>query len=216
MDEPRTDPCCFDDWADAYERRTRRKATAAGITAALLEALEEAGLAGRTVLDVGCGIGDLAIETVRRGAERASGFDLSGQSIARARRLAEERGVAGRTSFEVGDGSKVALPAADVVVLNRVVCCYPDVEGLLATTLAAAGSVYAFTAPPSRGVAGAVARGLVALSNAWYRLRDRKFRGFRTFVHDVDRIDERVRAAGFRPVRRELRRFAWELAVYAR
>jgi hypothetical protein len=36
------------------------------------------------------------------------------------------------------------------------------------------------------------------------------------FVHDIRAIDARVRAAGFRPLRREHRRFAWDLAVYAR
>ncbi len=216
MDEPRPEPCCFDDWADHHERRARKNATAAGITAVLLDALTEAGLDDRTILDVGCGVGDLAIETVRRGADRASGVELSAESIARARELADERGVGDRTSFEVGDGATMSLPRADVVVLNRVVCCYPDVEALLTNTLAVTGTVYAFTVPPSRGIPGLIAKVLVAMSNAWYRLRDRKFRGFRTFVHDVDTIDERVRAAGFRPVRRELRRLAWELAIYAR
>jgi SAM-dependent methyltransferase len=216
MEPAEGEPCCFDDWADHWDRKAKKKDTVAGVSAALLDALVEAGLPGRTVLDVGCGIGDLAVETVRRGAARATGLDLSGQSISRARRLAEERGVADGTSFEVGDGSRVELPPSDVVVLNRVVCCYPDVDGLLSNTLAAARSVYAYTAPPSRGVPGLVARAIAAISNAWYRIRDAKFRGFRTFVHDVDRIDERVRAAGFRPVRRELRRFAWELAVYRR
>jgi len=188
----------------------------AGVTGPLLRALTETGIAGRTVLDVGCGVGDLAIETARAGAARATGFDLSGESIERARRLAGDRGVGDRTSFEVGDGAAVELPTSDIVVLNRVVCCYPDIDALLTNTLAAAGSVYAYTAPPSRGTAGLLAKMVVAISNAWYRLRDAKFGGFRVFVHDVDRIDERVRAAGFRPVRRELRRFAWELAVYER
>lgn len=218
MDEPAKDAerCCFDDWADHWDRRARKKATVAGVTAPLLRALAETGIVGRTVLDVGCGVGDLAIETVRAGAARAAGFDLSGESIERAERLAADRGAADRTSFVVGDGATARLPASDVVVLNRVVCCYRDIDGLLSNTLAAAGSVYAYTTPPSRGAAGVVARALAAISNAWYRVRDAKFGGFRVFVHDVDRIDERVRAAGFRPVRRELRRFAWELAVYER
>jgi hypothetical protein len=49
-----------------------------------------------------------------------------------------------------------------------------------------------------------------------YRLREKRYRGFRTFVHDVRAMDERVREAGFRPVRRERRRLVWDLAVYAR
>jgi magnesium-protoporphyrin O-methyltransferase len=103
-----------------------------------------------------------------------------------------------------------------VVVLNRVFCCYPDARSLLERSLAAAGSVYAFTIPRSTGLAGWFARVQTRLENAWYRLRRAKFRGFRVFVHDIGPIDERVLAEGFRPVRREHRRFAWDLAVYAR
>jgi len=208
--------CCFDDWVDHWSEEARRRPTAAKVTVHLLDALERAGLRGRSVLDLGCGIGDLAIETVRHGAASARGYDLSPKAIEQARRLAAERGVGDRTAFEVGDAAELELPSADVVVLNRVFCCYPDVNALLERSLAAAGSVYGFTIPRSKGLVGAFGRVLVALSNAWYRLRRTKYAGFRTFIHDVDRIDARVRAAGFSPVRREHRRIVWDLAVYAR
>jgi magnesium-protoporphyrin O-methyltransferase len=208
--------CCFDDWVDHWSKQSRRKPTVAGVTAPLLRGLEEAGIRDRTVLDVGCGIGDLAIEVVRHGAVRAFGVELSPKAVDEARRLAVERGVADRTSFEVGDGSQMPLPNTDVVVLNRVFCCYRDAEALLDNSLSAAGSVYAFTTPPSRGLGGAFVKLQARFWNVWYRLRDRKFRGFRVYIHDVDRIDARVQAVGFRPIRRERRRFVWHLAVYAR
>ena len=208
--------CCFDDWVDHWDRRARRGRTVAGVTAPLVDALEQAGLADRTVLDVGCGIGDLAIEAVARGASAATGFDLSAKAIDHARELAARRGVADRTTFDVGDGSVVDLPSADVVVLNRVVCCYSNADDLLGRTLEAAGSVFAFTAPVSRGGAGALNRAMTRLSNGWYRLRRKKFGGFRTFVHDLDAIDRRVRSQGFRRVTHERSRLVWDLAVYAR
>ena len=215
MDEEEGD-CCFDDWVDHWSKRSKKRRTVAGVTGPLLAGLEEAGLRGRTVLDVGCGIGDLAIEAVRRGAARAFGVELSAKAVDEARRLAAERGVADRTSFQVGDGAEINLPSADVVVLNRVFCCYRDADGLLENSLSAAGSVYAFTTPPSKGLGGAFVKMQSRFWNIWYRLRDRKFQGFRVFVHDVDRIDARVQAAGFRPIRNERRRFVWHLAVYAR
>jgi magnesium-protoporphyrin O-methyltransferase len=215
MDDEEGD-CCFDDWVDHWSKRSKKRRTVAGVTAPLLRGLEEAGIRDRTVLDVGCGIGDLAIEAVRRGAARAFGFELSAKAVDEARRLAAERGVADRTSFEVGDGAEIRLPKADVVVLNRVFCCYRDADALLENSLSAAGSVYAFTTPPSKGLGGAFVKLQSRFWNVWYRLRDRKFQGFRVFVHDVDRIDARVQAAGFRPIRREARRFVWHLAVYAR
>ena len=168
------------------------------MTASLLDAITEAGLTDRTVLDVGCGIGDLAIEVVARGAASGTGYDLSPKAIEEARRLAAARGVGDRMHFEVGDGAKLDLPAADIVVINRVVCCYPDTENLLDHTLGAARSVFAITAPVSRGPTGWWNRLWSALENVGYRLRPTKYGGFRVFIHDLDRIDERIRAAGFR------------------
>ncbi|HET7235439.1 MAG TPA: class I SAM-dependent methyltransferase [Actinomycetota bacterium] len=218
MTEPSREPerCCFDDWAGYSYERARKRGAAARVTAGLLEALGQAGLEGRSVLDVGCGVGDLATETIRLGAEWATGLDVSSENIALARRLAAERGVADRTRFEVGNGVIADLPAADVVVLNRVVCCYPDADGLVDRSLAATGSVYALTAPVSSGPVGVLNRVQTAVWNVVYAIRKRRYGGFRTFVHDMARLDERIRAAGFRPVRRERRRLVWDLAVYAR
>jgi SAM-dependent methyltransferase len=223
MDEPKgekNDPgperCCFDDWVDHWTTQATKKPTAAKVTASLLDAITEAGVTDRTVLDVGCGIGDLAIEVVARGAASGTGYDLSPKAIDEARRLAASRGVGERMRFEVGDGAQLDLPAADIVVINRVVCCYPDTENLLDHTLGAARGVFAITAPVSRGPIGLWNRLWSALENVGYRLRPTKYDGFRVFIHDLDRIDERIRAAGFRRTRHEHRRIVWDLAVYTR
>ena len=147
MDEPEPERCCFDDWVDSWSDKATRRPTAAKVSASLLDAITETGVADRTILDVGCGIGDLAIEVVARGAASGTGFDLSAKAIDEARKLAQTRGVGDRLRFEVGDGAKLDLPAADIVVINRVVCCYPDTGNLLERTLGAAGRVSAVTGP---------------------------------------------------------------------
>ena len=216
MEEPEPERCCFDDWVDHWSDQATKKPTAAKVSASLLDAITETGVADRTILDVGCGIGDLATEVVARGALSGTGFDLSAKAIEEARKLAIARGVGDRMRFEVGDGAKLDLPAADIVVINRVVCCYPDTENLLERTLGAARSVFAITAPVSNGPTGWFNRSWNKLLNVGYRLRPKKYTGFRTFIHDLDRIDERIRAAGFRRVRHQHRRVVWDLAVYAR
>lgn len=215
MDEP-TEPCCFDEWAVHSASRARKRGVGAPITGRMLEALGRQGLDGRTMLDVGCGTGDLALASLRRGAEHATGIDLAGGAVEQARSLAAERGLADRASFSVGDGAVASLERHDVVALNRVLCCYPSVDSLLANTLGAAGAVFAYTAPIHIGLMGRFNRISVAFSNRWFRLRDRKFRGFRAFVHDLDSVDETIAAAGFRRVHRSRERGVWQLAVFTR
>jgi magnesium-protoporphyrin O-methyltransferase len=214
--ERHDDHCCFDDWARSNARRARKRETVAAITGSLLTALEEAGLAGRSVLDLGCGVGDLALTTLAHGASRATGIDLGRGAIAEARGLAAERGLDDRATFTVGDASTFPLEPHDVVVLNRVICCYPHLEGLIRNSLEAARDVYAFTAPVARGPIGAFVRLQTRLANVWYALRRSRFGDFRVFVHDLDAVDRKVRAAGFRSIRRERRRLVWELGVYVK
>jgi SAM-dependent methyltransferase len=208
--------CCFDEWAATNAKRARKRETAAAITAALLSALDEVGLEGRSVLDVGCGTGDLALAALAHGARSVSGFDLGAGAIANARALAQERGLADRAAFEVGDGSRAVLPKSDVVILNRVVCCYLSADDLLANTLGATGSVFALTAPIDRGLMGLCNRLLCWLGNGWYALRARKFRGFRVFVHDLAAIETRIVYEGFLPRAQQHRRLVWDLRVYER
>ena len=211
-DEP--ERCCFDDWSACYAKRARSRRLG-GVSTELIRGLGEAGLEGRTVLDVGCGAGGLVLETLDRGAASATGVDLSRTSIEEARRISSDRGLASRARFEVADGASVSLAPHDVVVLDKVFCCYANVDGLLANSLAAARSVYAFSVPPSTGFRGGVRRTLSRAANGWFRLRRGKFGGFRSYVHDVAALDARVRAAGFAAVFSR-RRFGWDLTVYVR
>lgn len=208
--------CCFDDLVDHWADRARKAPTASKVTPPLLDALAEVGVRGRDVLDVGCGIGDVAIATIGLGAESARGYDLSPKAILEAQRLAVERGVGARTTFEVGDAAELVLPEADVVVLNRVVCCYPDIDGLLGRSIASARRVIAFTAPASSGFTGALNRFWTSVGNLGFRLRAKRYGGFRTFVHDLDDVDARLRSAGFEPRHRRRVRLVWDLALYER
>lgn len=216
MSDEGVQDCCFDEWAVSNAKRARKAETAAAISAALLSALVETGLEGRSVLDLGCGTGDLALAALGHGARSAFGVDLGAGAISSARTLAQERGFADRATFEVGDGSQTTLPKSDVVVLNRVVCCYPSPDALLANALGAAGSVFALTAPIDRGPMGLYNRTLCWFGNRWYALRAKKFRGFRVFVHDLAVIETRIVGAGFLPRTHQRRRLVWDLRIYER
>ncbi|HEX6232080.1 MAG TPA: methyltransferase domain-containing protein [Jiangellaceae bacterium] len=90
-------------------------------------------ITGQTVLEIGGGIGDLQIELLGAGVERAMSVELSPNYEQVADGLLGDAGLAGRSERLVGDFATVpglAQPA-DVVVLHSVVCCYPDPARLL-------------------------------------------------------------------------------------
>ena len=117
------------------------------VTRRLLGALLELDPGGHSVLEGGSGPGALLIELLRAGASSGTGLDLSPEAIELARERAEDAGVADRATFSVGDAATTANALHDWVVLDKVICCYPDMDRLVANTIPAARSVYAFALP---------------------------------------------------------------------
>ncbi len=179
----------------------------------LLAALDNVGEERPTVLELGCGSGGVTVTLLEGGAASATGIDLSTGSIDTARRRAGEAGVSDRVRFEVGDGATVQLELHDWVVLDRVICCYGDADGLVANTSAAARRRYAFSTPDSRGVRGILSRIWFRIDDLGDRLRGRPCPGY---VHDLDRIEAHLLKAGFRLTRRYRAGLLWQVAVFDR
>jgi ribosomal protein L11 methyltransferase len=85
-------------------------------TALCLEWLDAADLAGKTVLDFGCGSGILGIAALRLGAGRVIAIDHDPQALEATRANALANGVADRLSIQGPDDPPG--PIADVVVAN--------------------------------------------------------------------------------------------------
>ena len=147
------------------------------------------------VLELGCGSGALSVALLEGGAGRVDGVDLSPDAIAAAGRRAADAGMAASASFTVGDGALLEHAAHDWVVLDRVVCCYPNPDRLIESAIAAARGRVAFSAPIWRGWRGWVNRIGWAFENIPARLFKR---ACPTFVHDIGRLERVLHAAGFR------------------
>jgi SAM-dependent methyltransferase len=165
-----------------------------------------------SLLEVGCGSGALTVALLEHGATTATGVDLSPASLEAARRRAAAAGMSERTRFEVGDGASIGLSPHDWVVLDRVLCCYADLDRLLRNSMVAARRRFAFSVPISSGWRGLVNRAIVSMENATNSLRGRPCPGF---VHDVRRIEARLGAAGFHKTR-TARQGLWYVAVFDR
>jgi len=160
----------------------------------MVEFLEGQRLEGATVLEVGGGVGELQIELLKRGAARAVNLELSPGYEQEAARLAREAGVEERVERRLLDIAvdPAAVEPADIVVLNRVVCCYPDYERLLAAAGDHARRLLVFSHPPRN----LVSRALIGASNLAFRLLRREFRAF---AHPPQAMVAVIARRGLRP-----------------
>ena len=116
----------------------------------MVDYVEQRGLEGATVLEIGGGVGEIQIELLKRGAARTTNLELSGAYEDDAAALVRDNGFEGRVERRLHDLAvdPGAVEPADVVVLHRVVCCYPDYERLLGAAADHARSLLVFSHPP--------------------------------------------------------------------
>jgi magnesium-protoporphyrin O-methyltransferase len=167
-------------------------------------------LEGQQLLDIGAGIGVISVELAGTGIADATVVEASHAYLEVARREVESRYGSRPTRFILGDFAAIAdtLPDADVVTLDRVVCCYPDAEALLRGATTRARRLLAFTYPRDRWYV----RTLIMLENLWRRLTGNRFRAF---VHSPPRMATVLETAGFvRHAHRDT--FVWTLDLYHR
>ncbi len=190
--------CCADDYARMFGRSTAandakafRKRGLRGTAADLARGIEATGIDGASILEVGGGVGGLHVHLLERGAASAVNVELSPAYESEAAVLLSERDLADRVERRVGDFvASPALEPADVVVLHRVVCCYPDWEAMLGRTADLATRVIALTFPrdwwPGRTAVG-LGNGLCRISRM----------DFRAFVHPADAMLASLSRHGF-------------------
>ena len=149
------------------------------------------GIEGATVLEIGGGVGQVLLELLKSGASRGEVVELVPAYEEHALALAREAGVAERVSFRTADllADPDARRPADVVVLNKVVCCTPDGVELAGVAASLAGRTLALSFPRdvvwSRAFFGAL--------NLALRLARRRFR---VFVHPPDALRAAIEADG--------------------
>jgi tRNA1(Val) A37 N6-methylase TrmN6 len=210
--------CCCS-FEDTVEQQFTRKKVASELqryrrkggrptTRLLVDGLAKAGLTEGALLDVGAGVGALTFELLDRGIRRAVIVEASSEYAAAASDEAARRGRSADVELIRGDFVEVAedVPGATVVTLDRVICCYPFYERLLAQALAHAERGFAFSYPRDRWYV----RAAVRLENT---IRSRA--GFRAFVHPEARMRQVIEDGGFHLVSHG-QTFMWSADVFVR
>ena len=184
-------------WLDEIERR-------------IVESAKEGGIQGAHVLEIGGGIGAIQAELLEAGAATGEIVELVAAYEPYARALASDKGFAGRVTFRVADlvEDPDAVEPADVVVLNRVVCCSPDGVELSGVAARLARRTILLSYPRDvRWVRLGI--GLINLGQWLFR------RSFRAFVHPPAKLRAAIEEQGLRAT--DLGRTAfWEYTTLQR
>jgi SAM-dependent methyltransferase len=189
------------------DARRYRKRGLGGTSRDLVELAGD--VSGVTVLEVGGGVGAIELDLLAAGADRATNVELSGEYEEEAEKLIEERGLGGRVDRRVADFVAEPVEPADVVVMHRVVCCYPDVDLLVGLAAAHTRRRLLLTYPRERPWTRAGIRAI----NLLMRISSSSFRAF---VHPVARMAAAAEREGLALERRERPGLIWENAVYER
>lgn len=201
-------------FTDSVSKRDARKYRRRGLDVRaqrMMSALEErVGLAGRSTLEIGIGTGGFTVEMLRRGAARAFGVDAIDNQLTQAKLLATEAGVADRLMLHQGDFTEIddRLDPVDVVVLDRVICCYPDWHALLASAATHAHTAIVMSYP----LESWYTRIWVKSANAAMRVLRKSFR---LHLHPPSAMQRLLQSSGF-DTQVIGYRMPWELLVATR
>jgi hypothetical protein len=178
--------CCEPDgydavFSDRFARRVARRYRRRGLSRsswAIVCFLTERGITGASVLEIGGGVGEIQVELLRRGATRATNLEISTNYEPEAVDLLARARMRDRVDRRFLDIAQVPddVEPADIVVLHRVVCCYPDYQRLLAAAGSKANRLLVFSHPP---------RNMATRTVLWWDNTRRRLKGdsFRTFAH---------------------------------
>jgi hypothetical protein len=166
------------------------------------------GVEGASALEAGGGVGAIQIELLKSGVASSTIVEMSGGYDSEATLLAREAGVERRIQRRIGNFSTTDVEPADIVVLHRVVCCYPDYDELLSAAAGRTRRLLVFTHPPGN----VVGRLFVAVANAWMRLTRNTLR---VFAHPPAALADAARRHGLELAAQRTRGF-WRGLAFVR
>jgi SAM-dependent methyltransferase len=177
----------------------------------LLKFILEGEVPDPAVLDIGCGTGGLSIEFLKHGAQSAVGFDLSPKMIDAAAELARVTGFESRAKFQVGNAATIELPRSDIVLMDKVLCCYSDWRPMLKNAMEASRVMVGFIVPRDEGITKLPFRFALKVVNYFARRKG----GVLFYLHPLGTIDKTLRDSGFNRQKKQSSRF-WLVFLYSR
>ena len=207
-------PICTQSTGSFFSKRSRRYARSfkngklESIQKFLVEELKKEPLQGKRLLDIGCGVGKLHLTLLKDGAQSATAIDMSEEMLRHARDFARKFGVEQKVTYLQGDFMTVAaaLQTAEITLLDKVICCYEDLEGLIAASVAATSQRYALIFPADNFLTRAIFETEIFIAKIF------RF-GFRPYWHDWRRVEHLLSNEGF-ILENSRSQLLWQAAVY--
>lgn len=197
-----------------FARRYRKRFQKKGFEPSqkqLLQGIKQAGYKSASILEIGSGVGHLHQTLIEDGASSATGVDLAAKMIEEARRWAADRNIADKVNYINDDFVTLndnSIENADITILDKVICCYPDADALVHKSLAKTVHVYAVTYPRKRFIT--LAGEKIGAAIMWL------FRScFRSYVHDPAQIESWITEQGYCK-QYENKTFIWLTQVYSK
>lgn len=162
------------------------------------------------MLDIGCGVGSLHLTLLKEGANHSVGVDMSEGMLREAKRFAKEFGLDEKTAYIAGDFTQLSpsIPDSDITILDKVVCCYEDVDRLVRTSTEKTVRTFALSHPKENLLMKMLFRGHMILASI--------FRwSFHPFWHDWTSVRSHVLSNGFE-LMYENATISWQVLVYKR
>ncbi|HMQ52471.1 MAG TPA: class I SAM-dependent methyltransferase [Anaerolineae bacterium] len=200
----------FDQKTATKELESYRQKGSAKTTQMLIQALKAKAVANLTLLDVGGGVGAIQHALFKAGIRQATHVDASSAYLRASQEEAQRQGHSDRITYRFGNLIELApeLGPVDIVTLDRVVCCYHDVEALIEASAKLAGQRIGLVYP--RETWWLEIGRLLINTTVWVQRNP-----FRFFVHPTSTIEAILRQYGFER-RFYQKTFLWQVAVYAK
>jgi len=207
--------CCgvekiFDSKEAAKLKKKYLKKGPRGVTRVLVQLLDRLPKEGKSLLDIGGGVGALQWHFLENGGESSTDIDASEAYLKTAEELSQEKGLSDRTKFVLADIACLEdIGPHQYVTLDKVVCCYPDYKSLLEKATGNCTETLALSMPVSNMVSRAISK----MTNVWLSYIKRS--PFRMHIHQVKEIDAFIESKGFKLIDKKLS-FPWWARVYGR
>ena len=197
----------FDKKAAKRELKRYLKKGPSKTTIMLLDAVNKVGVQGLTFLDIGGGIGAIQHALLKWGALNGISFEASPAYIDL---LKDEIDLTEKVVFKHGDFTTIAsdLDSADIVTLDKVICCYDDMDELVGLSSKLAQKIYAVVYPRDNWWT----KLLLPIINLYPKI---KGSSFRVFIHPTKQVEDIIIRNGLKRNYYNKRLF-WQVAIFTR